>query len=248
MSEQSPYASVNAGARVEVFDEPFDTDYEVAVRRFLRRAGLADLYSERIVPTINSDDSAVFLGVVDRPWPPWGLGAHSVLALCQIQLVGDARYAVSPVYSDPWHTTNIGLTAAVYKEVLDHVAQSGGEVNYLVRDGARFAASALLPAGFSRVEEFFVTEAGRYYVYRAQAKQLKNDLGLQIISADLLAEDIAESDYARLAAFFTQIWFATNAGEIIAIDGGLDDSLPPTTILGTAGPPVLLPEGETQVA
>ncbi len=244
-SASSPYAQINSGIRIEQFDQCPEAEYEVALRGFLRRSGFGHLYSERIDPTLRAGDSAVFAAILDRPWPPWGLGGHTVLALCQIHKVGDKRYGVSPVFADPMHQTNIGLLAAVFKEALDQVVHADGEVNYLVRDGARYSSWLLRSAGFARVNEFFQTHEGRYSIYRASASALIDHLGLTGSPADLLAEDVNDEHLARQAAFFVGISSATGSltREIVAIDGGLDDSLPPTTTGGTHGP-IVLSEGD----
>jgi hypothetical protein len=236
---RSIYSTINAALRVEVFDETPEADYEVSIRGFLRNAGIGHLYEERIRPTLEAGDSAIFVGVLDRVWPPWGLGAHTVLALCQAHLVGDKRYGISPVFANPAHLTNIGLQAAVLKEAIDYIAAKEGEINYLVRDGARYSRSFLEAVGFSRVNEFFQDHIGRYAIYRTSAAALTSRLGLTSSSADLLAEDIPAENYSTIVSYVNVIHLASNSftREIIAIDGGLDDSLPPATIKGSMEDP-----------
>jgi hypothetical protein len=232
---KSPYSAINAAVRIEMFDEVPEIDFEVAVRAFCRSLGTAHLYEERILPTLKEGDSAVFAGIVDRHWPPWGLGAHTVLALCQIHLVGDKRYGISPVFTNRPNLTNFGLQAAVFKEAVEEVSKRSGELNYLVRDGALFSTTLLASVGFTRVQEFFKTDAGQYAIHRAPAADVLTRLGLKVSVADLLAEDLHGSTLTTLSSFLGGLSLATASltREIIAIDGGLDDSLPPATINAT---------------
>jgi hypothetical protein len=183
----SPYSAINAAVRIEMFDEVPESDFEVAVRAFCRNLGISHLYEERILPTLKEHDSAVFVGIVDRQWPPWGLGAHTVLALCQIHNVGDKRYGISPVFANRPNLTNFCLQAAVFKEAVEHVAKKNGELNYLVRDGALFSSLLLTSVGFTRVNEFFKTDVGQYAIHRAPAADVLTRLGINVSVADLLA-------------------------------------------------------------
>jgi hypothetical protein len=232
---KSPYSAVNAAVRIEMFDDVPEIDFEVAVRAFCRNLGIAHLYEERILPTLKEDDSAVFAGIIDRHWPPWGLGAHTVLALCQIHLVGDKRYGVSPVFASRPNLTNFGLQAAVFKEALEQISKKQGEVNYLVRDGALFSSRLLTSVGFSRVNEYFKTDVGQYAIHRAPAADVLKRLGLDASAADLLAEDLDPAAFTTVSSFLGGLSLAPGSltREIIAIDGGLDDSLPPATINST---------------
>src|SRR5262249_45960509 len=65
-----------------------------AINQFARRLGAPHLLDEVILPILRQGDSRIFTAVQDRPWPPWGLGARRVLALCQTHAIADDSYAV----------------------------------------------------------------------------------------------------------------------------------------------------------
>jgi len=108
--------------------------------------------------------------VQDRPWPPWGLGARTVTALCQTEAVSDASYAISPVYVTEQDLTNIGLITAVFKEALELlVSNPRAEICYLVAEGSTLADRLMRANGFQKSEDVFVTWNARYYTYRSPA-------------------------------------------------------------------------------
>lgn len=193
----------NDATRIDVFDELSHTAL-AAVRSFCRRLGAPHLVDEVLVPTLEDGDSSIFVAVRDRPWPPWGIGARHITALCQVQAVGDETYAISPVFVGDEDATNVGLLSALYKEVLDSMAVSArAEVNYLVADGATLAPHVLGSLGFARAEDVFLTEQARYYTWRAPVADLQRAMGLtDTFTADLLAHDIAPATIQRNALFF----------------------------------------------
>src|SRR4051794_27173516 len=107
----------NESTRIDVLDEL--NDYALAaVRVFARQIGAPHLVDEVIRPIFCEGDSQIVAAVQDRPWPPWGLGARTINALCQTHAVSDDSYAASPVYVTDHDLTNVGLVSAVYKEAL----------------------------------------------------------------------------------------------------------------------------------
>src|SRR3954468_19109394 len=129
----------NQSTRVDLFEEVNDRDL-AALRSFTRRLGVPHLLDEVILPILRGGDSQIFAAVQDRPWPPWGLGARTITALCQTEAVSDASYAVSPVYVTEQDLTNIGLISALFKEALEQlIVNPRAEICYLVAEGSTLA-------------------------------------------------------------------------------------------------------------
>ncbi len=202
----------NDATRIDVFDELGHIAL-AALRSFFRRLGAPHMVDEVILPTLQEGDSQVYAAVRDRPWPPWGLGARHVTALCQVQEIADESYAISPVYVTDEDATNVGLIAALYKEVLEALAVSErAEVNYLVADGSKLADHVLTSAGFKRYDDVVLTEQIRYYTYRIPAAALLERLGLRgVESPDLLAHQLDADTLTRNALFHSTILAATRA-------------------------------------
>ncbi len=193
-STASLYGPHNRATRIDVFDELGHTQL-ASLRSFFRRLGAPHLLDEVVLPTLDDGDSSIFAAVRDRPWPPWGVGARLISAVCQVQEVSDESYALSPVYVTDEDATNVGLVSALYKEVLESLLTSPrAEVNYLVAEGSILAARVLDMLGFKPSEDVFLTEASRYYTWRIAAAQLHERLGLnRLETVDLLADDIPET-------------------------------------------------------
>lgn len=113
------------------------------------------------------------VAVQDRPWPPWGLGARHITALCQTQLVSDYSYAISPVYVTGEDLTNVGMISAVFKEALEQLAVNPrAEVCYLVAEGSTLGHHVLTSNGFSRTDDLFVTGGALLHLPRAGAESV----------------------------------------------------------------------------
>jgi 2OG-Fe(II) oxygenase superfamily len=206
----------NQITRIDLFEEASDQAV-AAIRTFFRRIGAPHLVDERILPTLREGDCQILAAVQDRPWPPWGLGARQVVALCQSHLISDDSYALSPVYVGDEDLTNIGLIAAVYKEVLDQLAVNPrAEICYLVAQGSTLVDQVMRANGFEKSDDVFVTFASRYFTYRIPAQKLLSTLGLDKFSAaDLLAHDMGEAFLEKNALFHTTLYLASR-GEWVA--------------------------------
>ena len=103
--------------------------------------------------------------------------------------MGEANYAISPVFTDPEDVTNVGLVAALYKEVLDDLCQqSSVDVSYGVVEGSVLAARVLKVNGFEATKDVLLTDTARYQIYRADGARLRKELGLEDVSVpELLA-------------------------------------------------------------
>lgn len=206
------YLSRNESTRIDRFDELSHTT-TAAVRSFCRRLGAPHLLDEVILPTLQDGDAQIFAAVRDRPWPPWGVGARHISALCDIQAVSDESYAISPVYVTDEDATNVGLSSAVYKEVLESIAISpNSEVNYLVAEGSILVHHIFQSHGFKKYEDVFLTEQTRYFTYRIGAHELLCRLGLdKIDTPDLLAHQISSNILETNAIFHQTIYLASKA-------------------------------------
>lgn len=202
----------NQSTRIDLFEEL--TEHTLAALRvFVRRMGAPHLLEEVILPILREGDSQIVAAVQDRPWPPWGLGARNVVALCQTHAIGDASYAVSPVYITDQDLTNVGMISAVFKEALEQLAVNPrAEVCYLVAEGSTLVDHVMTASGFRKSEDVFVTWAGRYYTYRALAGDVLTNLGLVELSApDLLAHDLPANLLEKNAIFHQTLYLGSRA-------------------------------------
>jgi hypothetical protein len=202
----------NESTRIDVFDELGHIAL-AALRSFFRRLGAPHLVDEVILPTLQEGDSQVYAAVRDRPWPPWGLGARHVTAVCQVQEISDESYSISPVYVTDEDATNVGMIAALYKEVLEALSVSErAEVTYIVADGSKLADHVLGSTGFKRYDDVVLTEQVRYYTYRIPAKELLERLGLAgVETPDLLSHQFEAETLTRNALFHSTILAASRA-------------------------------------
>jgi Rps23 Pro-64 3,4-dihydroxylase Tpa1-like proline 4-hydroxylase len=219
--------SKNDSTRIDLF-EKLDDHTTVALRAFFRRMGAPHIFEEHIIPTLNDGQSQIFAAVRDRPWPPWGLGARHISAVCQVHSVDTDTFAISPVYVTDQDLTNIALTSAVYKEVLDYLVRTPrAEVTYLVVEGSTFADYVLVSNGFKKTNDIFLTESARYFTYRIEAEELLHQLGLDAVSTfDILARRMNDGVFERNALFQSMIYLASRSAwgsmmaEIIPLEGG----------------------------
>lgn len=180
----------NASTRIDVFEELSPTA-AAALRAFFRGLGAPHYVDEVIVPTMELGDAQIFCSVRDRPWPPWGLGARTISAVCEVHAIAPESWAISPVLLSHDDATNVGLACALYREVLQSLAVSKtAEVCYLVAEGSMLIDHLLQSNGFSADDDVFLTEQTRYFTYRANVNELIATLGLDSVTTpDLLAQD-----------------------------------------------------------
>jgi hypothetical protein len=247
-SEGNFFQNKNNTIRIDCF-EKLDDSNRIPLMSFSRRIGAPHLYWEQILPTMEQGDSQIFAAIRDRPWPPWGLGAQKIYALCIVTPVSENSVGISPVIVDDEDLTNIGLIAAVYKEALEyHARGQKRDVSYLVIEGSILAHRVLTSKGFKKsADEIFLTEEARYNIYSADAKELSNELGLtQISTLDLLEYEIEDDILDRNALFHGVIGLAARPGlldpleryrrsEVIPIGGGMGSIFQPGGV--PPGPP-----------
>lgn len=244
------FDALNDKVRVDSFHSLDDHNVAASLMTFFRQLSAGFVYDEHIAPSMKDGSSTLFTAVRERPWPPWGLGARRIGAVCQVHTIAEASFGISPVLTSDEDRTNLGLVIAVYKEALDFITRKQkAEVNYLVIEGAVLADRALRASGFQRTDDAVVTHDGKYHFYRADAAQLAAHLGLQKAGVpNLLAHEIDDQTFERNAYFHLSI--ATAAGSLVrdwarrelltAIAGlfhaSLPGGVPPTPPTGPAGP------------
>jgi hypothetical protein len=235
------YGSGNDAVRVDSYNELDDT-ISVAMRSFFRQLGSPHLFEERVLPTLRAPEAVVFAAVRDRPWPPWGHGSRRIVSLVQAHSIGQRSYGLGPLYVRPEETSNIGLRAALYKELLESLSRHAkAEVNYLVVERSVLTARILEQAGFVRSEDVVVTEEARYAFYRTDANALLQNLGLQEVSVPELLTHEADWKVLERNALFQAVLEWGRSREVIPIDGGsFDASLPGGG--GSPTPPSRMPE------
>jgi Rps23 Pro-64 3,4-dihydroxylase Tpa1-like proline 4-hydroxylase len=202
----------NEVTRIDRFEELSPTAL-AALRSFFRRLGAPHVLDEVVLPTLQEGDAQLFAAVRDRPWPPWGVGARHISAVCLVQAVSDESYAISPIWATDEDLTNVGLQSALYKEVLEGIGTSPkAEVNYLVADGSTLADHVLTLLGFRRYEDVFLTEGSRYFTYRIPVAQLLENLQLaKIETPDLLAGALTAEAIQRNALLHSTIYLGSRA-------------------------------------
>jgi hypothetical protein len=248
--DPSAYSKENDAVRLDNFCE-LDSAVAVAMRSFFRKLGASHLFEERILPTLEIQDSMIFAAVRDRPWPPWGHGSRRIAALVQIHPVANNSYGLSPMYVRPEETSNLGLRAALYKEVLESLSQRPkAKVNYLIMEGSVLTDRVLSSFGFKRSKDLVQTEEARYFFYRADPRDLLNQLQLSQVSIpELLSHKVKDSLLERNALYQAVLDWGRYR-ELISIDGGSFDAAlpgglpptPPTALVEIGGMDVILPQ------
>ncbi|MGW8392447.1 hypothetical protein [Pseudoduganella sp. HUAS MS19] len=221
------YDQCNDAVRVDNFNE-LDDAAAVAMRSFFRKLGAPHLYEERVLPTLKTAESSIFAAVRDRPWPPWGYGSRRIVAMIQVHPVGNNSFGLSPAYVRPEEAANIGMRAALYKEVLESLEQRpDAEINYLVVEGAVMTDHVLTKYGFQPSKDLVQTEDARYFFYRAPVRSVLDNLGLANVSIPELLAHKVEAKILEANALFQGVLDWARLRELITIDGGsFDASLP----------------------
>ncbi len=241
-SERKPrlYDKSNDKVRIDSFKKLDDHHFNAALMTFFRHVEAPFVYHEQIVPAMLDGETTLFAAVRDRAWPPWGLGAKRIGAVCQVNRVGDNRFGISPVHTADADRSNIGLISAVYKEALDHIIHEhkGGEVNYLVIEGSVLADRVLRANGFQCSDDFVYSSEIRYHYYRSEAAQLASRLGLDKVSLpDLLAHEIDDETFHRVNELLLTIQIAAGSirrdwrmPEILTVIAGIHWESPPAQV------------------
>jgi hypothetical protein len=236
------YAERNDSVRIEIIDQ-LEERVNVPLIKFFERLGIVHAYWELVAPTLARKSSLVGAAVQDRPWPPWGVGAQTIHSLLLVHPVGEKAASLANVLAADEDTANIALQAAVYKETLEHLARKEiEEVSYVVLEGAVLADRVLCRVGFEPTEDLFLTEEGRYLVYRAHPVEHLERLGLgEISTPEILAGELGDDAFERTGSFLSATFLVAlpfwrgnlfSRPEILVnTGGGLDASQPGGSVL-----------------
>jgi hypothetical protein len=179
----------------------------LALRAFFRRIGLSRVYDEMVAPGLQDGSGLVVMAVRDRPWPPFGIGAQSVSAMCFIYPIGEGRAGLANVFALPEEQLSIGLLAAVYREALDILVERGTKwVHFVTRDDSHFAAHVLQSAGFEQTGIPYITEAARYCFHEVEIAAHLGALGItDTTPLQLLADEFPESTLERTGLYLLTV-------------------------------------------
>ena len=228
MSEiTNAFAKKNEYMRIESF-EKLDPNLEAPLMTFFRQIGYPHVYGEFLIPAMREGNTVGIVAVKDRAWPPWGIGAHTIHALALACPIGGDSASVSNVFVLEEDIGNIGLVAAVYKEMIANLTRRGvQQINYIVLEGSVFAGRLLSKLGFKATEELFLTHGSRYNVFVAEPNTHLHAMGLQkIATPDLLEGSLDDAALASVAQWMA----ATSMGSLPFWSGrqGLPEIIPNT--------------------
>jgi ribosomal protein S18 acetylase RimI-like enzyme len=239
------HATINANVRFDTIDQA-GTELGVPLQTFFRRSGIGHVYDEFVVPALARSTGLVIVALVERPWPPWGIDAAEVVGAVVVHPLGTVEASITSVLLSDENATNVGLAAALMQATLKRLAARGVEsISYVVHDEAALVPRVLASLKFRASDEYYLTRAAKYRLYRGRLDDLAAALGFDVhLAPDLLAGRIDETLFARNALFAlaTQTasrshWAESGAQPEMISNRGipLSDS-PPGGIGGTAGP------------
>jgi hypothetical protein len=233
---ENAFSKKNELIRIESFDK-IDATFEAPLRSFFRRIGHHHVYDEHIVPVM-ADGSAVGIAAVkDRAWPPWGVGAQTIHALTIASPVTSDGAGLSNIFVLEEDVGNIGLVAAVYREMLNSLARRGvKEISYIVLDGSIFAGRVLAGLGFKPTEELFLSHGSRYNVYTCELRAHSEAMTLhQTASPELMDGNLVDGTFTATV----QLMAATSIGSLPfwSERAGLPEILPNTGGFSRASKP-----------
>ena len=171
---------------------------------FFRHIGFPHLYWEFLLPATREGTVLGITAIKDRAWPPWGIGAHTIHALALACPVTPDSAGLSNIFVLEEDVGNIGLIAAVYKEMMATLVRRNlKQVSYIVLEGSVFAGRVLTGLGFKATEELFLTHGSRYNVYSAAPQAHLEALGLHnSATPDLLQANLDDHAFSAVAQWF----------------------------------------------
>ena len=236
------YWERNEGIRLEVIDL-LDEERQGEVLEFFRVLDVLHVYWEYLLPSARQGDAFAIAAVLQRPWPPWGVGAVQIHGLFCVYPLDETRAGVGCVLVRPEQLGNIGMVAALYKEALDETRRQGHkQIACLVRDHAALVDRALRKVGFSPTDDdesgFYLSEGTRYGLYVAEPEAVLGALGLEALNERrLLGFEFDDATADGMAGFYPalhasmQAWMRDPYGpaELRPILSGLVEGYEPGT-------------------
>jgi hypothetical protein len=240
----SRYAPINESIRLGVTTK-VSPETRSALATFCRRNGFPYLFYETLEPILSRTELILAMAVSERPWPPKGIGSITIEALGIAMIGSEGRAYLTPVLTDFRHATNVGLSSAVTKQLLEHLrdrkATTGG---YLIRQGERAIEQMLGKGGFKKSDLLVATEFGEYIEYSATPEKILDNLGLNKLRVgNLLALDLDGNEIERLVGY----QFTLSAGLVPFLIDGVEYApiLPGLIDVVAALPPGGVPPGTT---
>ncbi len=127
------HSSANESVRLGVSRDT-DLKTRTALAAFCRRNGYPYLFTEVLEPLLSGHGLVLALAVTERPWPPTGIGSQTIEAVGIAMIGTEGRAHLTPVLTDRRNATNIGLVAALTKQLLEHLHETDvPSASYLVR-------------------------------------------------------------------------------------------------------------------
>jgi hypothetical protein len=240
----SYYAPINESIRLGVTTK-VSAETRSALATFCRRNGFPHLFFEILEPILSRSELILAMAVTERPWPPKGIGSIMIEAIGIAMIGSEGRAYLTPVLTDFRHATNLGLSSAVTKQLLEHLReQKATTAGYLVRQGERALEQMLEEAGFRRSDLLVATEFGEYIEYSATPERILDTLGLTKLKlGNLLALELDGHEVDRLAGY----QFTLSAGLVPFLIDGIQHAaiLPGLIDVVAALPPGGVPPGSS---
>lgn len=201
-SSMTNYAEINESIRFSVVST-LAPETRSALSAFCRRNGFSQLYFETLDPLFAGADLLLSLAATDRPWPPKGIGSQTIDAAAIAMIGSEGLGLLTPVLVDRRHATNLGLAAAVTKQLLEALCERKvASTAYLVRQDDRALERALGQAGFARSDLQAATEYAEYLQYAAAPQKVLEALGLHGRRlGEVLALALDSQELDRLIAY-----------------------------------------------
>ena len=239
------YSTRNELVRFEVVRE-LPAEMKSALAEFFRRLGAPHAMLEIIEPLMASARPLFVAAVSDRPWPPRGVGAHTIESLV-FAVIGEGNRAfLTPVLTAPQNAMNVGLASALTKKLFEILHEEHIEtIIYIVRADSTLLAEILRASGFEVSGERVVTENANFVHFAARPAESLERLGLsELRLGDLLSLSIEPSRLSKLALYHLGLSagmknYWSDRLEWVELLPGLIDwvaTLPPGGIGGTPGP------------
>jgi hypothetical protein len=198
----SYHAPINESIRLDVTTKA-SPEIRSALATFCRRNGFPHLFFEILEPLLSRTELILAHAISERPWPPKGIGSKTIEAVGIAMIGSEHRAYLTPVLTDLKHATNLGLSSAVTKQLLEFLRKREvSTAGYLVRQGERAVERTLEQAGFGRSDLLAATEYAEYLEYSAAPHKILESLGLNKMKlGDILALAVDGSELDRLTRY-----------------------------------------------
>jgi hypothetical protein len=197
----SYHTPINESIRLAV--KEVSVEIRSALATFCRRNGFPHLFFEILEPLLPRTQLILALAITERPWPPKGIGSVAIEAIGIAMIGSEDRAYLTPVITDFKHATNLGLSSAVTKQLLETLQKREvSTAGYLVRQGDSVLERTLEQSGFRRSDLLAATEYAEYVEYSAAPQKILDALGLSKMRlGDILALAVEGQELDRLTRY-----------------------------------------------